>query len=44
MGLDEQAIKAVGTWLFVPAKRNGQPVPVHMSIELGFHLYKEPSH
>jgi TonB family protein len=39
MGLDEQARKAVGAWIFVPAKRNGQPVSVQMNIQAEFHLY-----
>jgi TonB family protein len=39
MGLDEQAITAVKKWLFIPSKRDGQPVPVSMRIEAAFHLY-----
>lgn len=37
-GLDEQAIDAVKTWRFKPATRNGQPVPIKMSVEVAFNL------
>ena len=36
MGLDEAAIAAVKTWRFEPAKLNGQPVPVMISVEVDF--------
>lgn len=36
MGLDEQAVLAVGQWKFQPATVNGQPVPVHIVIEVPF--------
>jgi len=39
MGLDEKALEKVKTWLFVPGKKDGQPVAVAMSIEVDFHLY-----
>jgi len=39
MGLDEKALEKVRTWLFVPGKKDGQPVAVAMSIEVDFHLY-----
>jgi len=39
MGLDEKAIEKARTWLFEPAKKNGQPVAVAMTFEVGFHLY-----
>jgi TonB family protein len=36
MGLDEQAVLAVGQWKFRPATRNGQPVRVQIVIEVAF--------
>jgi TonB family protein len=39
MGLDEKAIDAVRQWRFEPARKNGQPVPVQVSIEVNFRLY-----
>jgi TonB family protein len=39
LGLDEKAIEAVRTWRFEPAMRNGDPVPVLISVEVEFHLY-----
>ena len=40
-GLDQEAIKAAKQWLFAPGTRNGQPVPVMVSIELTFTLGKD---
>jgi TonB family protein len=37
-GLDQEAVKAVRQWRFVPGKRLGQPVPVVVLIEVGFTL------
>jgi periplasmic protein TonB len=37
-GLDQEAIKAARQWLFFPGTRQGQPVPVLISIELTFTL------
>jgi len=37
-GLDEQAVSTVGTWKFEPARKNGQPVSVHVSVEIMFHM------
>ncbi len=37
-GLDQEAIKAAKQWKFIPGKRQGQPVPVLVSIELTFTL------
>jgi len=37
-GLDEEAVKAVKQWRFVPGTRLGQPVPVIITIELTFTL------
>jgi periplasmic protein TonB len=37
-GLDQEAIKAARLWKFVPGMRNGEPVPVLITIELTFTL------
>ena len=37
-GLDQEAIKAVRQWRFVPGRRQGQEVPVIVTIELTFTL------
>ena len=34
--LDEQALKAVREWKFVPGVMNGKPVPVLVNIEMSF--------
>lgn len=39
MGLDQKAIDAVSTWRFEPAKKDGRPVAVQMSIIVNFHLF-----
>jgi periplasmic protein TonB len=39
MGLDEKAIEAVKQWRFEPAKKDGQPVPVMINVEVNFRLY-----
>jgi len=39
MGLDEKAIEAVRQWRFEPAKKDGQPVPVQINVEVNFRLY-----
>jgi TonB family protein len=36
--LDEQAIKAVSTWRFEPATKDGEPVAVHISVETTFRI------
>jgi len=38
-GLDRQALLAASYWLFEPAKRGGQPVPVHVTLVLSFRLH-----
>jgi TonB family protein len=38
-GLDEKAIDAVKRWKFQPAMKDGQPVPVRLSVEVDFRLY-----
>ncbi len=37
-GLDQEAVKAAKQWRFIPGTRNGQPVPVLVTIELMFTL------
>ncbi len=39
LGLDEKAVETVRTWRFEPARKDGQPVPVQISIEVNFRLY-----
>jgi len=39
MGLDDKAIEAVRKWRFDPARRDGHPVAVMVSIEVNFRLY-----
>ena len=39
MGLDEKALEAIHKYRFNPAKKDGQPVAVMVSIEINFHLY-----
>lgn len=38
-GLDAKAIDAVKQWRFQPAMRDGRPVKVQISVEVGFRLY-----
>jgi periplasmic protein TonB len=38
-GLDARAVEAVKQWTFQPALKDGQPVNVQISVEVGFHLY-----
>lgn len=38
-GLDAKALETVKQWRFEPAKKNGQPVNVQVSVEVGFRLY-----
>jgi periplasmic protein TonB len=39
MGLDAKAIEAVKQWTFQPAMKDGHPVNVQISVEVGFKLY-----
>jgi len=38
LGLDENGIDAVSQWRFLPATKDGQPVPVTATIEINFRL------
>jgi TonB family protein len=38
MGLDEKAVEAARQWRFDPAKKDGQPVPVEVDMEINFRL------
>ena len=38
-GLDESAIAAVKVWLYKPAEKAGQPVPVHMEVTTDFYMH-----
>src|ERR1700733_5892531 len=38
-GLDAKAIEAVKQWRFQPAQKDGHPVNVQISVEVGFKLY-----
>ena len=39
MGLDQKAVEAVRNWKFEPARKDGTPVPVQVSVEVNFRLY-----
>ncbi len=38
-GLDAKALETVQQWRFEPARKDGQPVNVQVSVEVGFRLY-----
>jgi protein TonB len=38
-GLDAKALEAVQQWRFQPARKDGKPVDVQISVEVEFHLY-----
>ena len=38
MGLDEKAVEAVQKWRFQPARKDGHPVAVQISVEVRFQL------
>jgi periplasmic protein TonB len=40
-GLDQEAIKAAKLWRFQPGTRQGEPVPVVVTMELSFTLGKK---
>jgi periplasmic protein TonB len=37
--LDKQALKAVSTWRFEPATKDGKPVAVRIKVEIDYRLY-----
>ena len=39
LGLDEKSAQKIKTWKFQPAKRNGDPVPVEVVVEVSFQLW-----
>ena len=39
LGLDEQAARAVSTYRFAPATREGQPVPVMLRVAVNFQIF-----
>jgi TonB family protein len=39
LGLDERALDAVKTWRFEPGRKDGQPVPTQINVEVSFRLY-----
>jgi TonB family protein len=39
MGLDQKAVEAVSAWQFNPATKDGEPIDMHISVEVGFRLY-----
>lgn len=39
LGLDEEAMRAVQTWIFRPSLRFGKPVPVGTAIEVDFNIF-----
>ncbi|RMH16328.1 MAG: energy transducer TonB [Acidobacteria bacterium] len=42
MGLTEEAIRAVASWQFAPATRDGRPVAVHYNLTMNFRLEEAP--
>jgi len=42
MGLDQKAIEAVNKYRFKPAMKNGEPVPVGITVQVNFRLYRGP--
>ncbi|HEY2018875.1 MAG TPA: energy transducer TonB [Bryobacteraceae bacterium] len=38
LGLDEEAMKAVQQWRFKPGRKDGKPVAVLATVQVGFHL------
>jgi len=42
MGLTEAAVEAVEQWRYEPAKRDGRPVPVYLTVTVQFSLREDP--
>ncbi len=38
-GLDQNAADAAKQWKFIPATKDGKPVPVQIEVSVGFRLY-----
>ena len=38
-GLDEKAVECLQKWRFKPGTRDGEPVPVKVSVEINFRLH-----
>jgi TonB family protein len=40
-GLDEQSLLTIRKWIFKPAIRNDQPLPIKLNVEVNFRLYSQ---
>jgi len=38
-GMDEEALRAVNTWRFEPARKDGQPVAVRVEVQVEYHSF-----
>ena len=39
MGLDQKAVEAVSAWQFHPATKDGEPIDLHITVEVNFQKY-----